>query len=604
MVKRNRSLPPFQGGTKKSSYLFLNVFSHSPSRGGERLLVKHYQWCNKNNFLGILLLIIIMIAPCTVKAKPDTLFLEVNIVPGKIYVQSQVVFTVQFFRSVEITGASVTDPQTSESNAVIEKLGEDKNLETDRNGIHYLVVERRYAIFPQRSGKLTILPIRLDARVGKRGDPLVDFFKDPLREGEIFAQRHSPAVEIVVEPIPSSFDNLSWLPAHQLRLTEKWSKNPPRLQVGETVIRTVTLQATGLTSAQLPELAFARRKLAGQEAILEQLSSSIKRYPDPPSLTDQREPTGILGIRQETWAMIPSRPGTFTLPSIEVPWWNVDTKTEEVAYLPGRTLEVLGSVHPTSVSSAVANADKDPAHLAHSVQEKQSTAQKERDKRCENGVDCDSNKPITWINSFIATEAYSPILTLFLALGWASTALGWYLYRHPSLNFSFFKPKAETIKNRNNPDSLEKIAQSLKQVCLQNDPEKCRSVLLTWAQARWHDKKLRNLNDLQYLLMEQHDEAFSQYFLSSVQKPPQQPSGEKQSETPDPRLTPYLSIATLSQEIVELNRALFSPMARPWNGKILWESVQTLCVIPKRRDKQTPLLPPLYVTAHSPLRGE
>ena len=201
------------------------------------------------------------------------------------------------------------------------------------------------------------------------------------------------------------------------------------------------------------------------------------------------------------------------------------------------------------------------------------------------------------MDRFIPTGTYSSLLTLFLALGWVGTALGWYLYSRPSLNLPFFKPGAGTVptnKNRNDPGSLEKIAHSLKQVCLQNDPEKCRSVLLEWAQARWPEKKVHNLNDLQYLLTEQHDEAFSHYFLSSVQKARQQPAEGKPSETPDTSLTPHWGIVTLSQEIVELNRTLFSPTAEPWNGKTLWESVQTLCVIPKRRGKRMQLLPPLY----------
>jgi len=93
----------------------------------------------------------------------DDLFLEVDATPQSPYVQSQVLYTVRLYRRVEIAQASLSEPELGD--AVIEKLGDDSNYNTQINGVNYLVTERKYAVFPQKSGALTIKPLMLTAEV-------------------------------------------------------------------------------------------------------------------------------------------------------------------------------------------------------------------------------------------------------------------------------------------------------------------------------------------------------------------------------------------------------------------------------------------------------
>lgn len=78
----------------------------------------------------------------------DDLFLEVEATPESPYVQSQVLFSVRLYRRVDITQAALNEPELGD--AVIEKLGDDSNYNTQINGVNYLVTERKYAIFPQK----------------------------------------------------------------------------------------------------------------------------------------------------------------------------------------------------------------------------------------------------------------------------------------------------------------------------------------------------------------------------------------------------------------------------------------------------------------------
>ncbi len=93
----------------------------------------------------------------------EDLMLEVEASPEKPYVQSQVLYTLRFYRRVPITQARLEEPQIKD--AVVEKLGDDSTFNTQLNGVDYVVTERKYAIFPQQSGVFTIQPITVNADV-------------------------------------------------------------------------------------------------------------------------------------------------------------------------------------------------------------------------------------------------------------------------------------------------------------------------------------------------------------------------------------------------------------------------------------------------------
>ena len=89
---------------------------------------------------------------------PAKIFLESSIENKNGWVQSQFIYTVRLLRTVSIASASISEPVTSDPDAIIKKLSED-NYQTTRSGIRYDVFERSYAIFPQKSGQLKINPV-------------------------------------------------------------------------------------------------------------------------------------------------------------------------------------------------------------------------------------------------------------------------------------------------------------------------------------------------------------------------------------------------------------------------------------------------------------
>jgi len=84
-------------------------------------------------------------------------FLTVEASPQPAYVQAQILVTVRLYVGVQVGNATLSDLQAT--GAVIEKLGDDRRRDEMRGGRNYTVFERRYAVFAERSGTLTIAPV-------------------------------------------------------------------------------------------------------------------------------------------------------------------------------------------------------------------------------------------------------------------------------------------------------------------------------------------------------------------------------------------------------------------------------------------------------------
>jgi len=383
------------------------------------------------------------------------MFLEVQAQPTHAYVQSQILYTIRFYRAVNINGASMSEPSFSGGEVLKQKLGDDSSYETRRNGRRYEIIERRYALFPQQSGTLTINPLSLDAQVLTASPGIFD----PFGQNTTTRRLKSKSIQLDVKPIPAAMANKPWLPARDLQLTEHWAQQPPRFVVGEPVTRTLTLKAEGLTGAQLPSLKM-------------QQGDGFKLYPDQPRLNDKRSSRGISGTRQEKIAIIPTRSGSVTLPAIEIPWWNTDTQRMEVAKLPARTIQVQPAVN-SSPAAAQPAAPQQPQVPAESIQAETPPAAPEA-------------KTTTLEKQ---TSGFYGWLSLALGLGWLGTAVAWFSNSR----------RQRTVGG--NPEATQSVAprtslNSVKQACLGNDAPQCKSALLQWANAHWPDNPPASLGEI------------------------------------------------------------------------------------------------------------
>jgi hypothetical protein len=255
----------------------------------------------------------------------EDLFIEVEATPLNPFIQSQVFYTLRLYTKVDISQARLNEPELAD--AVIERLGEDSNYNTQVNGVNYSVTERKYVIFPQKSGRLIIKPLVLTAEVLTNGNPNFNsFFNSQMTKTK---RVESKAITLDVKPVPASFNGKHWLSAEELVLKQEWSGDFQQMKVGEPLTRTLTLLAKGTTVGQLPELNTTNT------------NDQLKAYPDQPVLQEQKKADGLLAIREEKIALIPSKAGSYTLPSIEIPWFNTKSQKMEVARIPETTITAV-----------------------------------------------------------------------------------------------------------------------------------------------------------------------------------------------------------------------------------------------------------------------
>ena len=377
----------------------------------------------------------------TASAPDSNLFLEAEINSSSAYVQSQLIYTVRLFRAVDIQNASLTEPELSDADAIVEKLGEDKRYQTTRNGVRFVVIERRYAIFPQQSGQLSIKPVEFNGQIVSQRRSFFD--RMPLNN--VTKRIYSKQIDLTIKPVPANLKNKHWLPSTEVKLVDEWPDNS-EFKVGEPVTRTITLMAIGLTAAQLPEI--SAKEING-----------VKQYPDQPSLNDNKNKDGIIGVRQEKIAFIPTQSGTITLPELNIPWWNTKTEKIEYARIESKTISVLAG-------SNISTGNQLP------IQTTETTTTAE---------------PVNAISSDNVSNFwfYSSIVLL---IGWLSTL--YFLFRaRPGKTVSASTSPAPSLSQNN-------ISKKVISACHQNNAALCKTLLIDWAKQRWPEKSFTSLGDV------------------------------------------------------------------------------------------------------------
>jgi hypothetical protein len=261
------------------------------------------------------------VLPAEAGGAPADIFLEVEIEPETAYAQSQLVFTIRLFRGVSTGRSSLSAPEVSGGEVIVERLGDDREYQVVRDGRNFMALERRFALFPQGAGQFTIEPVTLDAVV---------ITASGFRGMQVFSSE--PLTFEVLNPVPPppQWADAAWLPARSLELTERWSADADRLTAGIPQTRTLILEAEGVQASQLPELDIVP-------------VDGIRQYPDQPEIASEITQSGLQARRTERYAVIAQASGQLALAAVEMPWFDVTTGEWKSASLPPRDLEILPS---------------------------------------------------------------------------------------------------------------------------------------------------------------------------------------------------------------------------------------------------------------------
>jgi hypothetical protein len=262
-------------------------------------------------------------------------FIEIEIDPqdGPYYVHAQMRLTVRVFYLANLTEAAITPPEPANASV---RLLDEVPFQAERGDVRYRVLERHYAVFPERSGPLVIPEMKLTGRlVERRSDRL---WQPSVRGRRIEAA--SDPVQLEILPRPASFTGDQWIPARQLQATQTISAGDSPT-VGEPVTRTIILDAIGLeenmlTEAEWPEITGARI------------------YPDQPQGITRDDGRWVLGHKEFRYAVVPEEVGELVLPEIRIQWWDTVNNRQQAAILPEKRLNISPSAMQIDEPATVA----------------------------------------------------------------------------------------------------------------------------------------------------------------------------------------------------------------------------------------------------------
>ena len=252
------------------------------------------------------------------------IFVEASVDTQSPWVQSQVVMTLRVFQAINIVDGGLDVP--SGNDLVVERIGEDTRSTIERDGRQYSMTERRFALFPQKSGEIVLEPITLSVSVPADRTAARSFFSATRK-----ITRRTDRIILDVQPRPDS-GAAWWLPARAVQLESQWVGDIASATVDQPLTRRIVMRASGVADSQLPEINIP--------AI-----DGVSVYAEQPERAMNADNNGLVAEQVIQWALIPQRAGVLEVPAVTVDWFNTASGQFETASVPAQSIEVSnGSV--------------------------------------------------------------------------------------------------------------------------------------------------------------------------------------------------------------------------------------------------------------------
>jgi hypothetical protein len=230
----------------------------------------------------------------------DDLSVRARVEPdGEVLVGQQVTLSVDVLASEGFT-ATARYPQLRVKDAIT--LAADAHGESFREEIgRRTLLGRtwRFLIFPLRPGSYRVPGFQLEVTPSGKGE------STPVRVPPLVFQARLPAEA-------DEADRLVVTP--RLTVEESWDADPGTLLVGGSLTRRLVVVAERSPAELLPSLVRAPGVFAGL---------GVER--GRPSLSDQLEEGALRGRREDRLTYVAEREGRYTLPAVEISWWNLES---------------------------------------------------------------------------------------------------------------------------------------------------------------------------------------------------------------------------------------------------------------------------------------
>ncbi len=384
------------------------------------------------------------------KNTDNNVTVEVETSKDTSYVQEQIIVTLRLYTTVGLSGIELQPLQVKD--ALVVNIDE-KQYQTKINGRPGAVVETRYAVFPQQSGELIIPSMLYQVAVNSSQRDVWDRFYGNSQNNVLRLRTDEQRINVL--PAPATVAAGDWLPALDVSLSEHWSTSINSLTVGEPITRSITIKADGLTAGQINPLQLAP-------------VDGLTFYNDQAQTDDQKSVNGVEGSRIETIAIVPTKAGQFTLPEVNVNWWDTKSNSMRTATLPAVSLNVgLGDMSqlPAEPADESAQATSVDINTDLNTIAPQQTIVEE--------------KAPLWL---YITNVVSLMAALFFALGF---------WQHKRTLAAIYETDQDEKHARNQKEN--EAWNSVKRALAEKELNGLRKAIIDWAQVHWKNTAITSL---------------------------------------------------------------------------------------------------------------
>ena len=239
-----------------------------------------------------------------------------------VWVGQQVAFHVDLLSPTFFSGTPAFDVPNVPG-AVLMKVDERPTLSTEQiDGVTYSIQRHAFVLFPQRAGTLAVPAFQVRFAVAPAyGKPPVaqQLRLDPLNV-EVKMPPGAEGLSMLVSTTDLMVDD-QWLPALS-------SDRTVHLKVGDALTRTLKRRVADVPGMVLPPISFGSYDGLGV-------------YPKPPVVEDATQRGDFTGQRVDTVTYMCETVGTYHLPALSIPWFDVDDEQLKRVELPAVTLAVV-----------------------------------------------------------------------------------------------------------------------------------------------------------------------------------------------------------------------------------------------------------------------
>lgn len=374
---------------------------------------------------------------------PRDAFVEFEAERTSVYVQEQLLLTVRLYVSGDLVSGQLGEPSAPQ--AVIEQIGEQSESRAIRDGQRYHLFERRYVLFAEQPGPLTVAPPQFTGEIstGRRRSSMFNLGQFAGQTRQIFAE--GDPVTLQIKPPPADWTG-PWLPASGVELEQSLVPNSGPFVAGEPFSRVTELVIDGQLHTQI-------------DPLTPEQPEGVQAYGEPASTETSESRNGVRARLAQQWALIANQAGELVLPEVRLRWWDTRSDQARESVIPERRITI------------------DPGAIPRGQPERPATGA--------NGLTPDPVVKPTPPQRVVDAGLW-PWLALVLGLGWLLTVAAWLVSAG----------RRSSANSRKPPERKVVSLQALLAAVESGHPAAARKALLAWGQQRHAPLPVRSLEEL------------------------------------------------------------------------------------------------------------